>query len=119
MENGDSSSVCPSCLTKKYSKCETCGKYYSNKELYNVFDADKNKTRVCASCVKEMPDLVRCQECGSYMPESMIVQANLAGTEFMCSSCINKHADKNQILFDFATEPKAGYTLKSAIIFAA
>ena len=105
LEGGGTSTVCKECI-KGYEKCEVCKKYYSKNELYNVFDTYKNKSRVCDACIKNIPEIVRCTECGSYMPENMLVQADLIGREFMCEKCITRYTDRNQIFFDFMEIPK-------------
>ena len=105
-EDGKTNKVCKSCLIKNYSKCEICNKYFSKEGLYTVYDNYGNKSRICKSCVNNIPDLVRCNDCGSYMPQNMILQADLHGTEFMCENCLRRHSDKKQFFFSFVEEVK-------------
>ncbi len=77
--------VCGDCAEEKFTQCDICHEYFSDKDLL-YFDEGKS---ICVWCVSE--DHVPCPHCGSFIPEAEAV--NFHG-HFMCADCKKSYFKK-------------------------
>ena len=85
---GPDLTMCQSCLSANYTRCESCEKYVKDEDAYEVISGTNRTKSYCSDCVSD--HAISCASCDEYVLHDSALPAD-CGESFCCTNCKEEH----------------------------